>query len=545
MQQIDRRLDRDLETLAASKTAWARLTLERKLALLATLRQNIYRLAPEWVAASAQAKGLLPGSPLAGEEWISGPWAVLYALTRYIRTLTAISRRGSPALPRIRVRDDGRAVLDVFPRDLYDRVLLNGIRAEVWMQRGVSPGQVRAEAASFYQQTQPNGRVALVLGAGNISSIAPLDVLYKLLAHGAVCMLKMNPVNDYLGPIFERAFEPFSDAGFLRFAYGGADVGAYLCAHEAVEEIHVTGSEQTHNAIRSEAGAGKTITSELGNVSPTIVVPGPWTADDLAFQAEQIATQKAHNAGFNCIAAQVLILPREWEHTAALHDGILGVFDRMEQRPEYYPGARERRSALAGGATPLRTMVHLDSSNVQHPALQSEAFCGVLACVELGGSLEDYLRSAVAFANDRLHGTLGVNLVVHPTTLRAHRALIDQAVGDLRYGCIGVNAWTGAGYFITETPWGAYPGHTLEHIGSGIGVVHNSYFLERTEKSVVTAPFAPFPRSIKNGEYTLLPKPPWFVTNAMQAEVGSALCDFEVARTPANAARVAALAMRA
>ena len=545
VQQIDRRLDRDLETLAASKTAWARLTLERKLAMLHALRQNVYRIAPEWVAAAAQAKGLLPESPLAGEEWISGPWAVLYALTRYIRTLTDISRRGSPALPRMHVREDGRAVLDVFPRSLYDRVLMNGVRASVWMQRGVTPGQVRAQAASFYQQTQPEGSVALVLGAGNISSIAPLDVLYKLLAGGAVCMLKMNPVNDYLGPLFERAFEPFCDAGYLRFAYGGADVGAYLCAHEAVQEIHITGSEQTHRSIAREAGAGKTITSELGNVSPTIVVPGPWTPDDLAFQAEHIATQKAHNAGFNCIAAQVLILPREWEHSAELAGGIIPVFDRMEQRPEYYPGAAQRRSALAGSQTPLRTIVHLDPENTGHPALSTEAFCGVLACVELGGSVEEYVRAAVAFANERLHGTLGVNLIVHPATMRAHKGLIDEAIADLRYGCVGVNAWTGAGYFITETPWGAYPGHTLENAGSGIGVVHNSFLLERTEKSVVSAPFAPFPRSIKNGEYTLLPKPPWFVTNTMEAEIGRALCDFEIAPSPSKAARVAALAMRA
>jgi aldehyde dehydrogenase (NAD(P)+) len=545
VQQIDRRLDRDLETLAASKTAWARLTLERKLAMLQTLRRNVYRLAPEWVAASARAKGLLPESPLAGEEWISGPWAVLYALTRYIRTLTDISRRGSPLLPRMHAREDGRTVLDVFPRSLYDRVLMNGVRASVWMQPGVTPGQVRAQAASFYQRTQPEGSVALVLGAGNISSIAPLDVLYKLLANGAVCMLKMNPVNDYLGPIFEQAFEPFCDAGYLRFAYGGADVGAYLCAHEAVQEIHITGSERTHHAIVREAGAGKLITSELGNVSPTIVVPGPWTADDLAFQAEHIATQKAHNAGFNCIAAQVLILPQAWEHSASLADSIISVFGRMEQRPEYYPGASGRRSALAGVQTPLRTIVHLDAANAGHPALETEAFCGVLACVQLAGTVEEYVRAAVAFANERLHGTLGVNLIVHPATMRARKALIDEAIAELRYGCVGVNAWTGAGYFITETPWGAYPGHTRENAGSGIGVVHNSFLLEGTEKSVVSAPFAPFPRSMQNGEYTLLPKPPWFVTNPMEAEIGRALCDFEIAPAPSKAARVAALAMRA
>lgn len=537
-------IDRDLQTLDASKDAWARLPIERKIALLQGLKRSIHALAPEWAQRAAQAKGLRAGSPLAGEEWISGPWAVLYALNRYLRTLAGIAARGRSPVPKPRVRPDGRTVLDVFPYNLYDRMLLSGISAQVWMQPGVHPADVAREAASFYARSQPEGRLALVLGAGNIASIPPLDVLYKLLADGSVCMLKMNPVNEYLGPIFERAFGAFVDAGYLRFAYGGADVGAYLCGHDLVQDIHITGSETTHKAIVASIGTGKTITSELGNVSPTIVIPGPWSAGDIAFQAENIATQKAHNAGFNCIAAQVLVLPKAWEHSGTLHDRIVDVFDRMEQRPEYYPGAAQRRTALAGDLTQLRTTVHVDPSQIDNRAFNTEAFCGVLACVELPGTIEEYVRDAVAFANDRLHGTLGVNVVVHPATMKAHPQLVDDAIAQLRYGCIAVNGWTGIGYFITETPWGAYPGHTLESVGSGIGVVHNSYFIERTEKSVVHAPFTPFPRSVRSGQFSLLPRPPWFVTNRMQAEIGRALCDFELSPSPGRAMRIALLAMR-
>jgi aldehyde dehydrogenase (NAD(P)+) len=537
-------LDRDLQTLDASKHAWARLPLERKIGLLEGLKRSIHALAPQWVACAAAAKGLARNSHLAGEEWISGPWAVLYALNRYLRTLSGISKRGIPPLPQPHVRRDGRAIVDVFPRTAYDRMLLSGISAQVWMQAGVHPNDVVREAAALYAQAQPHGHVALVLGAGNIASIPPLDVLYKLLADGSVCMLKMNPVNEYLGPIFEQAFAPFVDAGYLRFAYGGADVGAYLCAHDLIEEIHITGSEATHNAIVASIGEGKRITSELGNVSPTIVIPGPWSDDDLAFQAENIATQKAHNAGFNCIAAQVLVLPKAWACSSALHERIAGVLERMEQRPEYYPGAAERRNRLAPERSQLRGTVRLDPSQVDNPAFTSEAFCGVLACVEFPGNIEEYVRTAVAFANERLHGTLGVNIAVHPSTMKAHPQLIDEAIGRLRYGCIAVNGWTGIGYFITETPWGAYPGHTIHDVGSGIGVVHNSYFLARTEKSVVRAPFAPFPRSLRSGQFSLLPRPPWFITNGMQAEIGRALCDFEVSPSPGRAMRIAALAMR-
>ena len=44
------------------------------------------------------------------------------------------------------------------------------------------------------------GKVALVLGAGNQTAVAALDILHKLIAENAVIICKMNPVNEYAGP---------------------------------------------------------------------------------------------------------------------------------------------------------------------------------------------------------------------------------------------------------------------------------------------------------------------------------------------------------
>jgi hypothetical protein len=44
------------------------------------------------------------------------------------------------------------------------------------------------------------GKVALVLGAGNQTAVAALDILHKLIAENAVVICKMNPVNEYAGP---------------------------------------------------------------------------------------------------------------------------------------------------------------------------------------------------------------------------------------------------------------------------------------------------------------------------------------------------------
>jgi hypothetical protein len=52
---------------------------------------------------------------------------------------------------------------------------------------------------------------------------------------------------------------------------------------------------------------------------------------------------------------------------------------------------------------------------------------------------------------------------------------------------------------------GAFPGHTLDDIQSGRGKVHNSFMLEKTERTVIEAPFRPFPRSLWHGELTLMP----------------------------------------
>ncbi len=103
----------------------------------------------------------------------------------------------------------------------------------------------------------------------------------------------------------------------LRIVTGDARAGAWLTTHPAVDEIHITGSRETHDVIvwgegetaRQRRAAGtplnpRRVTSELGGVSPTIIVPGPWSEADIAFQAQQLATQKMNNGGFNCVASR-------------------------------------------------------------------------------------------------------------------------------------------------------------------------------------------------------------------------------------------------
>jgi aldehyde dehydrogenase (NAD(P)+) len=203
-----------------------------------------------------------------------------------------------------------------------------------------------------------------------------------------------------------------------------------------------------------------------------------------------------------------------------------------------------RRFGKEGDGFVARTVVRVDAAD-PGAAFQTEAFSSVLAVVTLPGGVEAYLRDAVAFANDRLWGTLGGNIIVHPSTAREHAAALDGAIAGMRYGCVGVNAWTGVGFLLCETTWGAYPGHTVNDVRSGIGVVHNAHLFSQAQKSVVYAPFAPYPRSLFGYGATLLPKPPWFVGNRNAAKIGDALCVFEANKNVATLLKVALLAMTA
>ena len=123
----------------------------------------------------------------------------------------------------------------------------------------------------------------------------------------------------------------------LAVVYGGATEGSYLCNHPGIEEIHITGSDKTFDAIVFGAGSEgikrkaegsplltKRVTGELGNVSPVIVVPGPWKPDDLIYQAEHIDTMLTNNAGFNCNATRVIIQDASWPLRSQLLEECVG-----------------------------------------------------------------------------------------------------------------------------------------------------------------------------------------------------------------------------
>ena len=248
--------DQMIAELHDGERGWARESLASRRDLLLQMHANVAAHAEQWVRVAGEIKQLPAGSPLLGEEWTSGPWAVLGYAEALAETLARLAQgRDLLAGYPVGTAPGGRVAVDVLPHNVFDRLLLSGFRAQVWMEPGVTEQETREQAGLGLRTPEQTAGVAVVMGAGNIFSIAPLDVLYQLYAHNRVVLLKLNPVTDALLPVFEAVFAPFIDRGYLRIVTGDASVGDHLVTHTGVDAVHITGSEATHDAIVWGTGA--------------------------------------------------------------------------------------------------------------------------------------------------------------------------------------------------------------------------------------------------------------------------------------------------
>lgn len=542
-------LDADLDRLDAGAKVWVALTLDQRARLLGRVRDAVGAVAQEWADTATMSKGLTPGHPLSGEEWLGGPYAVIGLLDALRETLEALAKGRSP-LDGVALDEapGGRVRAHTFPLNGTEKFLLSGFTGEVWFEPGVSASEATRAAGLAQLTPTESGGVGLVLGAGNVTSIPIADVLYELFAHNRVALLKVNPTQDALVPVFERALAALIEPGFVRIVRGGAATGAYLTSHPRFAHVHITGSAATFDAIvwgtgtdaaaARESGTPKLpvpITAELGGVSPIIVVPGRWTAADLTYQAQHVATMRLVNAGHNCIAGQVVIVSSDWPQREEFLRELHTAYAAAPERPVWYPRSDERLEAAASAypdavwsADRTRAIVDVGQGEGADPVETVEYFAPILGVALVGGTGQEFLDAAVAHANDKLTGTLGANVIIDPVTEQALGDGFERAMADLRYGDIAINTWTAFNFLTARLTWGGFPGATLADVSSGIGVVHNALLLDRVERSVARGPFRPFPRSIGKGVFSILPTPPWFLSSRTGAEVCAGLTRYLV-----------------
>ncbi|MCK5905254.1 MAG: aldehyde dehydrogenase, partial [Gammaproteobacteria bacterium] len=88
-----------------------------------------------------------------------------------VGTLQSLDKGKNPPIGKVRTRPGGQLIVDIFPYNIYHRLLLSGIRAEIWMQDDVIEDNFAENVAKVYKTDDQSGHVSLVLGAGNIAAI--------------------------------------------------------------------------------------------------------------------------------------------------------------------------------------------------------------------------------------------------------------------------------------------------------------------------------------------------------------------------------------
>jgi hypothetical protein len=507
-----------LDRLESKKGEWVSLGIDERLDLLDQVRKDLWEVREDWVQAEIEAKGIPEKSFGVAEEWV-----ILAQIFRCIRqiqtTLRKLQQQDQSAISRIfKLELDGRLALRAFPQTIWDRIIFQGVTGDILMEPNVKSERLIDLQATRYKDPSYPGKVALVLGAGNASMLPICDSFHKLFTELQVVVLKMNPVNDHIGSLVEKALKSLIQRGFMGVVYGDASVGDFICNHSLVEEIHMTGSDKTYEAIVFGTGSEghqrklnrkpintKPFTGELGNVTPVIVVPGPWTQSDIDEYGKQITTWLIANAGFVCCAPRVIIQHASWPQKTDLIDSIKKHLEDHPTRKAYYPGAFQihqdfldahPEAILLGDPgedhLPWTFIPNLDVNDPNDICFKREPFGGIISDISLEAeSPAEYLDKAVDFANQHFWGSLSVNIIVHPKSLKKPEvaSAVEQAITNLNYGTVSINMLAFYSSFFMVCPWGAFPGHDIFDIQSGKGKNFNFLMLDHTEKVVIKAPF--------------------------------------------------------
>ena len=88
--QVQRNIDAAIAGVRAGAEHWARCSNVDRICVLEEIKDALSTNAAEWVTLTASHKGIPEGSPLTGEEWLSGPYAMMAACNGFISTLRDI-----------------------------------------------------------------------------------------------------------------------------------------------------------------------------------------------------------------------------------------------------------------------------------------------------------------------------------------------------------------------------------------------------------------------------------------------------------------------
>jgi len=511
-------LEHILKKLDVRAVEWREKPRKEKSTLLRECIDTIIDIAEEIARTSTEYKGTY-GQGFGEELLCVVP--LVSALREFAESLEA------PSFPKAysikRSVNPSQWIVDVFPMG-YDAVIFGDFSGELWIMPhyGVSQGKQLTQ-----NETETEPGVGLVLGAGNQYLLSILDILYVLLMQSRVVICKLNPVNEYIGPFLRQALSPLVDSGYVEFVYGGEREGMYLVQNKLVKSVHLTGSHRTFDSIvwQGHPKTGnppleKLVTAELGCVTPYIILPDVWTPEEIEYHATTVVSALVNNAGHNCLAAEILVTDSAWPQREEFLDAVRRILNSTPRRTAYYPGSeknfeRFRTTFPDCEQLGLNIAEEREQDGLPHPpwhfqanlspeeaSTDHENWCGVLqeVCIQTqSGNMKEYLQEAAAFVNNKCWGTLSCGVIAKPITQKSHQSDFEVFISDLKYGSICINVPGLVGFGLTQLSWGAYGERDFDaaalDIGSGNCKVHNTFFFDHVEKSVVRGPwiFHPHP----------------------------------------------------
>lgn len=533
-------IDSKLSALSSKKGAWAKAPIQERIKILKEIRSRLTDHGVEWAKATASIR---KNESAVSDALLGNVLITCTHIDGLLKSLAHFEKHNEfPEVPS-RKTSDGQTVFSVFPRSFGDKISMLG-SVGMSIETYIKPG-AEGTQGKFYREPH-DGKVTVVLGAGNQGFLSITDVLQAAFEEGAVVALKHHPIQKPNVPYMDYIFEPLSNRGYYTSCViDDIQTVQKLLYHPLVDMVHMTGGIKTHDAIvwgpQSDRGTEKRrkantpllkvpITSELGCVTPWIVVPGPWSDEEIVHHARALTEAVASNVSCNCLSPKVVLLSSTWDKSDEFIKEAKKELQEYPLLPPYYPGIRERyeefkesypeTSVQLGQAPPedhqpcgeplpwLVNEIGFPLNPATEYAFQVEPFAPVVTFVKvpshgINDGVSDFLASSVAIANQHLWGTLSCTVLIHPDTEKEYPDVVQKALDDLEYGCIAVNVWSAVGYFPAEAHWGAFAGdQTLQDVGSGIGAVRNCLMFDHSQKSVVRTPFTngvqPMPPTVKS-----------------------------------------------
>lgn len=528
-----------LHSISSQAPNWRKTPLQRKVEILNEMIDLVEDLGVnqyiEWSSLSLQTQLMDPKVQAVETAFeaivlVSVIKGQLSRLKENYSSLIKNGRATPPVSTRIRKTSTTEAggvegeqvIATVFPLNMSDKFGPQGSwKGELW----IKPNREATQGSCLKINTDEGSfnTVTVVLGAGNQGFLTVIDCLDALFVHNETVLLKHHPLRGYQDSFIRKIFAPLIQLNYFNaVADTTVQDAAALVSHPLVSRVHMTGGKKTHDCIvwgnddeerkerklRKEPKLKAKMTSELGCVTPWIVIPGKYTEKELVHQASHLAGVLNANGSCNCNSPKVILLSDQWDQKQRFIEEVKSALKEVPMTPPYYPGEKNRYESFKKAYSPndseiiqpnndviprtryknainktedlpfltVNVSISADGSScTNNYALRNEAFSPVVAFATVNNLSNDkpttFMNAASNICNNKIFGTLSCTVIVHPSTEKIYPDEFETFIANLKYGTVCINAWTALCYAIDTVAWGAFPGEDLRNVESGNGYV--------------------------------------------------------------------------